>query len=153
MNIQAQRKNAERELRFWEKEMNKPVEERDLDKLKAINLINAQRVIKIADEILPQITKEEWDRIQSGVHGLNDREQLMPCKDIKKKYGLSWSELEAIRSSTRETPQARYDRFNTQRVYIKLNKNTDADILRKLANVDNKQGYIKQLIRKDINGE
>ena len=31
-----------------------------------------------------------------------------------------------------------------------LNRKTDADILQKLSEVENKQGYIKDLIRKDI---
>lgn len=44
----------------------------------------------------------------------------------------------------------KYDKDNTKRVFIKLNKNTDKDILEKLDNVPNKQGYIKELIRSDI---
>lgn len=44
----------------------------------------------------------------------------------------------------------KYERNNIRRVLIKLNINTDADILEKLSTVMNKQGYIKQLIRKDI---
>ena len=50
----------------------------------------------------------------------------------------------------RETPQERYDRNNTVRVALKLNTKTDADILKRLEEVGNKQGYIKELIRKDI---
>lgn len=46
----------------------------------------------------------------------------------------------------------KYDKDNTKRVFIKLNKNTDKDILEKLDNVPNKQGYIKELIRSDIKG-
>ena len=46
---------------------------------------------------------------------------------------------------------AKYDKENTKSVYLKLNKNTDSDILEKLEQVQNKQGYIKNLIRKDIN--
>ena len=45
---------------------------------------------------------------------------------------------------------AKYDKENTKSVYLKLNKTTDADILKKLEEVGNKQGYIKELIRKDI---
>ena len=45
---------------------------------------------------------------------------------------------------------ARYDAEHTQRVYIKLNKKTDKDILEKLNSTGNKQGYIKNLIRADI---
>ena len=44
----------------------------------------------------------------------------------------------------------RYDKANTQFVGLKFNKNTDADILDYLNSVDNKQGYIKCLIREDI---
>ena len=50
----------------------------------------------------------------------------------------------------RETPQERYDRNNTVRVALKLNTKTDADILARLEEVGNKQGYIKELIRKDM---
>lgn len=39
---------------------------------------------------------------------------------------------------------------NTTRIVMNLNHNTDADILQKLAQVDSKQGYIKELIRKDL---
>ena len=35
-------------------------------------------------------------------------------------------------------------------VSLRLNKKTDADILRKLDNVSNRQGYIKAVIRRDI---
>ena len=45
--------------------------------------------------------------------------------------------------------QARYDKENTIRFTIKLNKKTEADIIEKLNSVDNKQGYIKRLIRED----
>lgn len=39
---------------------------------------------------------------------------------------------------------------NTTRIVMNLNHNTDADILAKLDEVSTKQGYIKELIRKDI---
>ena len=45
---------------------------------------------------------------------------------------------------------AEYDRKNSERVYIKLNKRNDADVLDKLKSVENRQGYIKRLIREDI---
>lgn len=44
----------------------------------------------------------------------------------------------------------KYDKANTTGIYLKLNNGTDADILAKLASVDNTQGYIKALIREDI---
>lgn len=45
----------------------------------------------------------------------------------------------------------RWQRENVVRITVKLNKNTDADILEKLETVDSRQGYIKALIRADIN--
>ncbi|MEE8886719.1 MAG: hypothetical protein SOI56_09230 [Eubacteriales bacterium] len=48
------------------------------------------------------------------------------------------------------TPQERYDRKTARRVMLKLNKNTDADIIEKLEAQDSMQGYIKKLIREDI---
>jgi len=46
--------------------------------------------------------------------------------------------------------QAKYDKDNTVQVKLKLNKKTDADIIKRLAAADNMQGYIKDLIRLDI---
>lgn len=48
------------------------------------------------------------------------------------------------------TPQARYDAKNTVSVTLKINRRTDADILARLAQESNRQGYIKRLIRDDI---
>ena len=47
-------------------------------------------------------------------------------------------------------PDARYDATHTTQIKLKLNLTTDADILERLNEVGNKQGYIKQLIRDDI---
>lgn len=44
----------------------------------------------------------------------------------------------------------KYDEANTVQVKMKLNLKTDADILAKLDSVPSKQGYIKHLIRSDI---
>lgn len=43
-----------------------------------------------------------------------------------------------------------YDRKNTKLIGMKLNKNTDADILGHLEKQQNIQGYLKQLIREDM---
>ena len=45
----------------------------------------------------------------------------------------------------------KYDANNTVQFKMKLNIKTDSDILRKLDSVESKQGYIKNLIREDIN--
>ena len=46
--------------------------------------------------------------------------------------------------------QAKYDKSNTRQVVLKLNVNTDADILARLDDTSNKQGYIKNLVRSDM---
>lgn len=43
----------------------------------------------------------------------------------------------------------KYDQNNVKKITVKLNKKTDADILAKLEEVENIQGYIKDLIRRD----
>lgn len=45
---------------------------------------------------------------------------------------------------------AKYDKTHTKGLYLKFNLVKDADILAKLDAVDNKQLYIKNLIRADI---
>ncbi len=45
---------------------------------------------------------------------------------------------------------AKYDAANTKQILLKLNKNTDADILVALEACGNIQGYIKALIRADL---
>jgi len=47
--------------------------------------------------------------------------------------------------------RAKYDAANTVQLKLKLNKKTDHDILERLEASGNKQGYIKKLIREDIN--
>ena len=44
----------------------------------------------------------------------------------------------------------KYDKNNTKRISLKFNLATDADILKKLEEEKNVQGYIKKLIRSDI---
>ena len=44
----------------------------------------------------------------------------------------------------------RYDATHTKQIMLKLNLETDADILKRLEEVENKQGYIKDLTRADI---
>lgn len=53
-------------------------------------------------------------------------------------------------SESQKRAVAKYDALNTRRISFKFNLNTDADILAKLDGVPNKQGYIKELIRRDI---
>lgn len=49
--------------------------------------------------------------------------------------------------------QTRYNKLNTTSVLVRLNKRTDKDVIEHLAEVGNKQGYIKTLIRKDMQAQ
>jgi len=46
----------------------------------------------------------------------------------------------------------KWGKENTAVFTIKLNRNTDADIIRKLLDEPTRQGYIKTLIRQDLGG-
>ena len=46
--------------------------------------------------------------------------------------------------------QARYDKAHCRTYGLKLNLETDKDIIEKLSSVPSMQGYIKQLIRQDL---
>lgn len=47
----------------------------------------------------------------------------------------------------------RYNKENTVQISLKLNRSTDADLIDSLNRVRNKQGYIKELIRRDIDNK
>lgn len=53
-------------------------------------------------------------------------------------------------TEAQKTASYKYDKNNTKRISLKFNLATDADILKKLEEEKNVQGYIKKLIRSDI---
>lgn len=53
-------------------------------------------------------------------------------------------------SDAQKRATAKYDAQNTKQIKLKLNLRSDHDILERLEEVGNVQGYIKQLIRDDI---
>lgn len=55
---------------------------------------------------------------------------------------------EAVRRAVRK-----YDAEKTVQFHLKLNKITDEDVIKRLNEVEGKQSYIKELIRKDIKEE
>ena len=62
----------------------------------------------------------------------------------------------AVEKATRKKQQQRkaalkYQARSIQRTVVILNRNTDKDIIAKLEQVGNMSGYIKSLIRADIN--
>ena len=54
------------------------------------------------------------------------------------------------RINTHTKAQAKYDKEHTTGFYMKLNKDSDADILSWLSQQGSKQGAIKKLIRNQI---
>ena len=46
----------------------------------------------------------------------------------------------------------KYNKEKTLTICLRLNKETDKDIIDILESVKSKQGYIKELIREDLNG-
>ena len=55
-------------------------------------------------------------------------------------------------SASQIAASIRYNAKNTTRVAIALNNNKDHDIIEHLEAQPNKQGYIKSLIKKDMEG-
>ncbi len=55
-------------------------------------------------------------------------------------------------SESRLKAVAKYDKANTKSIMLKFNLKTDADILAHFETLENRQGYIKELIRRDMNG-
>lgn len=53
-------------------------------------------------------------------------------------------------SEAKKRANMKSDKKNAKYVTLKLNKNTDKDILEYLDALDNKNGYLKNLIRQDI---
>ena len=53
-------------------------------------------------------------------------------------------------SEARKRAQLKYNKAHTKQVTLRLNKRTEADIIEWLGKADNKQGYIKALIRADM---
>lgn len=51
---------------------------------------------------------------------------------------------------TKYAAQTKYEKNNAVRYSLKFIRSTEADIIKKLESVENKSGYIKSLIRKDI---
>ena len=51
--------------------------------------------------------------------------------------------------NNRSKASAKYNKNNTVQILLRLNKNTDADIMDQLTGLKSRQGYIKALIRYD----
>jgi len=53
-------------------------------------------------------------------------------------------------SEAQKAAKARYDAKTARYISLKLNSNTDREIIEHLERQQNVQGYLKELIRKDI---
>ena len=53
-------------------------------------------------------------------------------------------------SEAQKAADARYKAANTKQIKFVLNKNTEPDLIAHLESIDNVQGYIKSLIRADM---
>ena len=98
----------------------------------------------------------DYYRVKNGVRIETVTKDLYPeVKVVVDRQGFN---LEQVREdlTLKETSEAlrraidKYDKKNTKQIAIKLNKNTDADIIEYLDSIENKQGLIKELIRKEM---
>ncbi|MBR3279987.1 MAG: hypothetical protein IKG01_13965 [Lachnospiraceae bacterium] len=55
-----------------------------------------------------------------------------------------------VTKDSQKRAKAKYDAATAKYYSLKLNAKTDSDLIQKLDEVDNKQSYIKRLIREDI---
>ena len=91
--------------------------------------------------------------LESGYAGL---EVLKVNRHRGHGYNQVNTVLEVLKPSMSEAQkraQKRYDEANRERwrmINLKLNKDTDADIIEKLESEGSMNGYIKKLIRKDM---
>ena len=53
-------------------------------------------------------------------------------------------------TESRSKAQAKYDKANCVYVSLKLNRNTDAEVIEKLDKVSSKQRYLINLVKEDI---
>lgn len=53
-------------------------------------------------------------------------------------------------TEARRRAQYKYNKAHTKQTTLRLNRRTDADIIEHLQGLENKQGYIKRLIRLDM---
>lgn len=55
-----------------------------------------------------------------------------------------------MRTEAQKKANAKYKAAHTVRLVIDLYKSTDSELIKKLDSVESKAGYIKQLIREDL---
>lgn len=98
-----------------------------------------------------EVYKIKWHKpeINDPWDSLHDEIQAMDVEDLEAVTRRFLPKAEQAKRNA-YARQSKWDRSNTTQIKMKLNNNTDKDILQKLDEVGNKQGYIKDLIRKDL---
>lgn len=62
---------------------------------------------------------------------------------------MAWKKGEPT-SEAQKRAVLKYDAANTKQYHLKLNRKEDKEIIAKLDSLENKQGYIKALIKADL---
>ena len=88
MKLESIRKNAANYLEGIQR-----IEGTGVD-LSAKAVQDAERIVYLCDEVFSKVTEDERQRIKSIPAWSTDYSAV---KDIKEKYGLSWSELKMLR--------------------------------------------------------
>lgn len=81
------------------------------------------------------------------------QEELRRYEEEDRREETYTEDFYEIVETNRKYQQAEFDKNNTVQVKIKLNKNTDSDIINYLNELDNKQGKIKELLRTEIKAQ
>lgn len=90
-------------------------------------------------------------RVGKGFKNTGKRLYTFSMKQLDSTVSKALDEsIRRERGVARSKSSIKYNVANTTRIYIALNNKTDKDIINHLEAVGNKQGYIKELIRRDI---
>lgn len=76
----------------------------------------------------------------------NQDQDMIYCTPIKEECPTKYADMTDKQKKYTQDWKAK----NVKQVKIDLNRNTDEDIIKYLDSMDNKQGYLKDLIRKDM---
>lgn len=114
--------------------------------------INARYYVKLVyDKNNNIIICNLYNHKQDLIKKLNDNMIITLQTSVLEVYEYALGVMrDYINSKPKYQAQNDFDKINVKHYGLKLNKNTDSDIVEWLAQKDNLQGYFKKLIRKDI---
>jgi len=85
-----------------------------------------------------------------AINMINNRRMKRERQKVKEMDDKDYEKMVARKVAHSEAT-VKYNQNNVKQIKLNLNLKTDADIIKALEAVPNKQGYIKELIRKDLN--